>query len=99
MELSDWHRWWKSSGHRELYRLLLLWWDPVDVKNVPEAHGEYTGYAGRIGWLLRESGRKADLAELLGDAEGHMGLAGNDELNELVASKIVNWYAEAMRET
>jgi hypothetical protein len=98
MELAEWHRWWKTSGHTELYRLLLLWWDPIGIKDVPEAQGEYTGYSGRIGRLLREGGGKAELAEFLGDAEHRMGLPGNAELNDLVASKILDWYAEAMRE-
>ena len=97
MELSEWHRWWKTSGHAELYRLLLLWWDPIGIKAIPEAQGEYRGYSGRIGRLLREGRGEAEIAEFLRDAEGHMGLSGNEELSELVAAKIVSWYAEAMR--
>ncbi len=99
MELSEWHRWWKTSGSRELHRVLLLWWDPIGVKDIPEAQGEYAGYEGRIGRLLREGGGPAELAAFLGDAERSMGVAGNVELDELVASKILDWYAEAMRET
>jgi hypothetical protein len=98
MELAEWHRWWKTGGHAELYGLLLLWWDPIGIKDVPEAQGEYTGYSGRLGRLLREGGGEAELAAFLGDAERRMGLSGNAELDRLVASKILDWYAEAMRE-
>jgi hypothetical protein len=96
--LAEWHRWWKTGGRTELYRLLRIWWDPIGIKDVPEAQGEYTGYFGRLGRLLREGGGEAGLAAFLGDAEWRMGLSGNAELDELVASKILVWYAEAMRE-
>lgn len=95
MELGEWHRWWKTSGNAELYRLLLLWWDPIDIKDVPEAQSEYTGYAGQIGRMLREEAGKAKLAAFLADAEHRMGLSGNSELDELVATKLIEWYTEA----
>lgn len=97
MKLSDWQMWWKTSGHRELYRLLILWWDPIDVKDIPEAQGEYTGYSGKIGRMLREGAGEGELAAFLGEAERRMGLGPNVELNKLVAGKLVNWYVEAMR--
>jgi hypothetical protein len=98
MELSDWHMWWKAEGHRELYRLLMLWWDPIDVKDVPEAQGEYSGYAGTIGRMLREGAAKGELAAFLGEAETHMGIAPNVELNTLVATKLLDWYEETTRD-
>jgi hypothetical protein len=89
--------WWKHRGHQELYRLLLLWWDPIDVKDVPEAQSEYTGYSGTLGRLLRESASADELATFLGDAETQMGLAPNNDLDMLVATKLIDWYGEEMR--
>jgi hypothetical protein len=89
--------WWKTAGHRELYRLLLLWWDPIDVKDVPEAQNEYSGYSGTLGRLLREGASANDLANFLGDAEAHMGLTPNKDRAHLVATKLADWYGEAMR--
>ncbi len=71
---------------------------PSVSRTSPEAQGEYAGYEGRIGRLLREGGGPAELAAFLGGAERRMGFAGNVELDELVASKVLDWYAGATRE-
>jgi hypothetical protein len=92
VELADWHMWWKRTGDRELYRLLMLWWDPIDVKDVPEAQDEYTGYAGRLGRMLYEGAGEPELARFLGDAEESMGLTANEQLDALVAEKLRTWY-------
>jgi hypothetical protein len=97
VELSEWHMWWKQRGHRELYRLLLTWWDPIDVKDVPEAQNEYAGYSGTLGRMLREGASEAELANYLGEAEAHMGLRPNDELDRLAANKLVEWYGDEMQ--
>jgi hypothetical protein len=57
--------WWKTAGHRELYRLLPLWWDPIEIKDVPEAQHEYSGYSGTLGRLLSEGASADDLANYL----------------------------------
>jgi hypothetical protein len=88
--------WWKTTGHRELYRLLMLWWDPIDVKDIPEAQGEYTGYSGTIGRMLREEATNTELTAFLAESEQHMGLRPNQELNALVTEKLVDWYTESM---
>lgn len=40
---------------------------------------------------------ESELAAFLGEAETHMGIAPNVELNTLVATKLLHWYGEAMR--
>jgi hypothetical protein len=47
--------------------------------------------------MLREGAAKTERVGLSSDAERYMGLAGNTELHDLVASKILEWYAEATR--
>jgi hypothetical protein len=88
--------WWKHKGHRELYRLLLLWWDPIDVKDVPEAQNEYVGYSGTLGRMLREGASEAELADYLAQAEKRMGLRPNDQVDKLTATKLVEWYRHEM---
>jgi hypothetical protein len=97
MELSEWQMWWKTVGHRELYDLLMLWWDPIGVKNIPEAQGEYTGYAGRLGRMLREGASEQELVASLAEAERSMRLGPKGERNALVAGKLIEWYARSMR--
>jgi hypothetical protein len=90
--------WWKTTGHWELYRLLMLWWDPIGVKDIPEAQGEYTGYAGTLGRMLYEDTPEAAIAEFLAQSEERMGLAPSTETDSLVASKLLDWYAQATRD-
>lgn len=97
MDLSDWHMWWKRRGHRDLYRLLLLWWDPLDVKDVPEAQDEYTGYSGTLGRMLREGTSTTEVTDFLAEAERDMGIQPNRDVDELVAGKVMRWFEDEMR--
>jgi hypothetical protein len=98
MELSDWHMWWKATGHQGLYQQLMLWWDPIGVKDVPEAQGEYDGYAGTLGRMLREGQSEEQIAAFLGQAESGMGMVPRPEFDAFVAAKLLSWFAEAMRD-
>jgi hypothetical protein len=48
IDLEDWHRWWKTSGARELRGLLMTYWDPIGVNGIPEASDEYDSYLGPL---------------------------------------------------
>ena len=98
VKLSEWHMWWKAAGHQGLSQQLMLWWDPIGVKDIPEAQGEYDGYAGRLGRMLREGKTEQELAALLSDAEAGMGMRPRPELDAFVAAKLIDWFAAAMRE-
>jgi hypothetical protein len=98
MELGDWHIWWKTDGLGELHQRLLLWWDPIGVKDIPEAQGEYSGYAERLGRMLYEGAGNRELEAFLGEAETGMGISPNTEFDALVARKLLDWYREAMRD-
>jgi hypothetical protein len=97
VELSDWHTWWKTEGCRELHALLMLWWDPIAVKDAPQAQDEYSGYVGTLGRMLYEGATKRELAAFLGDTESGMGLEPNGELDAFVATKLLDWHGEAVR--
>jgi len=98
MELEEWHRWWKSTGARELRSLLMKEWDPIGVAGVPEAYDEYDSYAGPLARRLREGANARDVAEYLAEVETErMGLPNTaDQLDE-VGVRVLAWYSAAMR--
>jgi hypothetical protein len=65
MELADYHRWWKHQGGRELRQLLMDRWDPIGVRESPEAASEYDGYFGGVMQLLRRGAAAQEIAEHL----------------------------------
>jgi hypothetical protein len=99
MELADWHRWWKERGGRGVRRLLMDEWDPIGVRDWPEAADEYDRYVGVVGRMLHE-GATADIATYLrGIREDYMGLGPSEagrERDRAVARRLVEWYAGEM---
>jgi hypothetical protein len=98
MEFSEYHRWWKHQGGQELRRLLMERWDPIGVKDAPEAAGEYDGYRGDLIRLLRDDASAREIAEYLAGAEyKRMGIgSGDPNLNMPVAEEIVRWYPDSL---
>jgi hypothetical protein len=47
--------------------------------------------------LLHDGASVDEVATFLVDAETHMGLAANTDLDRLVAAKLIDWYGEQMR--
>ena len=98
MELADWHRWWKERGGIGVRRLLMHHWDPIGVRQMPEAANEYDAYVGVVGRMLHE-GATGDEVEryLRGIREDHMGLgpsADGEARDREVADRLKTWYAE-----
>jgi len=59
----------------EIRRVLMDVWDPIGVKDVPNAQDEYDGYIGKLFELLTTGGSDADLVEqLYWAAHDQMGL-------------------------
>jgi hypothetical protein len=100
MELAEWHMWWKRSGARELRRILMEEWDPIGVRGVPEAADEYDSYLGQIGRRLHEGATVDEIASYLTWVEeDRMGLGPSDGArtsNQVLATRLRAWYAEAM---
>jgi len=70
---------WKETA-REIRRVLLEEWDPIEVRDEPLAQEEYDRYIGRIYRLLAENASDDELAAYLLEIETDwMGLTGEDD--------------------
>jgi hypothetical protein len=97
MELSEYHQWWKRQGGQELRRLLMNEWDPIHVKNSPEAADEYDGYRSSIMQLLRSGAPAQRLAEHLAEVEQtRMDFTTTPEQLLPVAEQLVRWYPDSI---
>jgi hypothetical protein len=100
MKLEDWHRWWKTTGARELRRILVEEWDPIGVREVPEAADEYDGYLGPLAARLREGASAEVIADYLTEVEeDRMGLgesATSRARNQTLAVRLRAWHDQAM---
>lgn len=99
MELSDWHLWYKRRGGRELRTLLMAEWDPIGVRDWPEAINEYDGYVSRIAGSLRRGADVLEVAAMLSSYRTDaMSLGSEPETDAAAARAIVDWYTEVMRD-
>ena len=74
---------------RVIREVLLRDWDPIGVRDVPEAQGEYDGYVGGVYRLLAAGVTVADLAEHLAQLERDaMGLSAQRQDRTEVASRL-----------
>ena len=80
----------KAANLFESVRQVLLQdWDPIGVRNVPQAQDEYDIYANSIATMLATSISISDLSKHLLEIETQsMGLAGNPERALVVAAKL-----------
>ena len=70
-------------------RVLLRDWDPIGVRDAPEAQDEYDGYVGGAYRLLAAGVTGSDLAEHLARIEHDaMGLSGNRDRFMDVAARL-----------
>jgi hypothetical protein len=70
-------------------RVLVFDWDPIGVRDVPQAQDEYDVYAKAIAQLLAARVSVSDLSKHLLDIQTDaMGLAGTPERNTAVALKL-----------
>jgi hypothetical protein len=97
MELSEWHRWWKEFGARQLRDLLMREWDPIGVSEAPEARDEYDGYLGSIAAGLHRGDSVDELAELLARFRtDRMGLRPDPDRDFSAAKAIHEWYGASL---
>jgi hypothetical protein len=100
MELADWHRWWKERGGCGVRRLLMDEWDPIGVRDWPEAADEYDAYVGVVGRMLHEGASADDIAAYLRRIrEDRMGMCPSltgRERDDEVAVRLVDWYTAEM---
>jgi hypothetical protein len=73
-------------------------WDPIGVRNTPQARDEYYSYLPRVFRLLREGRSAASIADYLGKITTEsMGLPG-DAKNDLEAARVLISWKEAVEE-
>ena len=67
-------------------------WDPIGVRDVPQARDEYHSYLPHVFRLLREGKSAESIASYLGKVTTQtMGLSGNAEADLGVATVLINW--------
>ena len=70
-------------------RVLLRDWDPIGVRDAPEAQDEYDGYVGGVYRLLAAGAAESDLAEHLTRIEHDaIGFSGNRDRCMDVAARL-----------
>lgn len=77
-------------AHDRIHSLLMNDWDPIGVRDVPEAQDEYDAYVSEIYRLLSRRCTATELFEYLWWAETeHMGLRGDRQRTGSVADRLV----------
>jgi hypothetical protein len=70
---------------------LINQWDPIGVKDIPEASNEYDGYVPTIYNMLIQKKTKKDLFDYLWQVETeHMSLIGNREATTAFAGHLLS---------
>ncbi|MBI5706707.1 MAG: hypothetical protein HZC36_06920 [Armatimonadetes bacterium] len=74
----------------EVDRILLEDWDPLDVREEPDAYDEYTNYAPLVIRRLMDGCSQEQICELLAHIElDWMGLQGSAERRSIAAKKLL----------
>lgn len=67
-------------------------WDPIGVRDVPQARDEYHSYLPQVFRLLREGQSVQSIADYLGKVTTEsMGLSGNPKHDISAAEVLINW--------
>ncbi len=75
--------------------VLLYDWDPIGIKDIPEAHDEYDMYAPAICKMLRAGQSSVELCTHLRWIElERIGLDGDEQHTSRVAAKLASLRAE-----
>lgn len=76
----------------EVQNALLQEWDPIGVKDIPEASREYHSYAPMITNMILSGKNKMDIFEFLWELETeHMGLNGNREATNKFTDRLIEF--------
>jgi hypothetical protein len=73
---------------REIRRVFLEGWDPIGVRDEPNAQDEYDGYIGPVFELLSTGGSDKQIAEYLDWAVARMGMDGSRVSLQAVVSTL-----------
>ena len=80
----------QARGIQEQIRQILLNdWDPIGIREVPEAQDEYDSYVGGVYRLLADGASAVEVAKHLARIEGEqMGLPSSADVRLSVATKL-----------
>ncbi len=80
----------QARGIQEQIRQILLNdWDPIGIRDVPEAQDEYDSYVGGVYRLLADGAAAVEVAKHLARIEGEqMGLPSSADVRLSVATKL-----------
>jgi hypothetical protein len=94
VELQERLIWWKRQRAQGIRRLLMEEWDPIGVKDIPEAADEYDSYVGPVGRMLREASEIAGYLTAISTNRKELGdTPQGREHDERVAETLVRRYA------
>ena len=80
-----------NSLEARVQKILLQEWDPIGVRDIPEAQDEYDIYVSAICRMLREGKSNAELYSHLRWIEmERIGLEGNAQNTQRIATKLVD---------
>jgi len=80
----------KSVGRKTVREILMQEWDPVDVRDVPEASSEYDVYVDAILQMVLAGASQAKLSDhLLSIEADSMGLPGDERRSDRVAASLL----------
>jgi hypothetical protein len=81
--------------HAEIRKALLEEWDPIGVKDIPEAKNEYDGYVPKIYKMLIQRKTTEEIFDYLWWVENeYMGLTGNRQATMAFAERLMSLAAE-----
>ncbi len=81
--------------HDAIKQILLQEWDPIGVKDIPEAQDEYDSYIGGVYSRLIRQVSERELFDYLWEVETvTMGLPGNPSHAEAIVEKLMALRAE-----
>ncbi|MFM0723729.1 hypothetical protein PQQ53_08560 [Paraburkholderia strydomiana] len=73
----------------KVHKILIQEWDPIGVKDIPEAHDEYDMYVSGICRMLRAGQSSAEIYSHLRWIETErIGLDGNEQHTHRIAAKL-----------
>lgn len=88
-----------TTLHQAVHAAVLHEWDPIGIRNIPEAQDEYDAYVPKICELLKLPNSRNDVVSYLGWlATEQMGLSGNNQVTEDFADRLIQ-IATTMKET
>ncbi len=77
--------------HAAIKQELLKNWDPIGVKDIPEAQDEYDSYVPKIYKMLIQRKTKQEIFDYLWWIETeHMGLSGNRQSTDACADRLLS---------